>query len=71
MADGGSSAGLRTGVEPGEALWAWTKQGDFANTAIDGLGEVADRVRSSTRRCRRRNALLLGLLAKAGLPIPI
>lgn len=54
-------------LNPVEALWAWTKQGDFANTAIDGLDEVADRVRRSARRCRRRNALLLGFLAKAGL----
>ena len=56
-------------LNPVEALWAWTKQGDFANTAIDGLGEVAERVRGSARRCRRRNALLLGFLAKAGLSL--
>lgn len=56
-------------LNPVEGLWAWTKQGDFANTAVDGLGDVADRVRSSTRRCRRRLVLLLGFLAKSGLAL--
>ena len=47
MADGGSTARLRPELNPVEALWAWTKQGDFANTAVDGLDEVADRVRAA------------------------
>jgi transposase len=56
-------------LNPVEALWAWLKQKDLANTAVDGLDVAAERVRRGVRRGRARADLLLAFLAKAGLSL--
>ena len=56
-------------LNPVEALWAWLKQKDLANTAVDGLDVAAERVRRGARRGRARPDLLLAFLAKAGLSL--
>jgi putative transposase len=56
-------------LNPVEALWAWLKQQRLANVPEEALELLANRVRRGVRAGRRRPDLLLGFLAKAGLPM--
>jgi transposase len=56
-------------LNPVEGLWAWTKQGGFANTAPDDLDDIRQRARRTVARGRRRQPLLWAFLAKAGLSL--
>ena len=54
-------------LNPVEGLWAWTKGKLLANVCEDTLEPVVGRVRKGVDGLRRRERVLDGFLAKAGL----
>lgn len=54
-------------LNPVEGLWAWLKGSCLANVCTDDLNPLVQRVRSGSRRLRRRQDIVQGFLGQAGL----
>jgi transposase len=56
-------------LNPVEAMWAWLKGTALANVCEDTLGPVVRRARSAAANLRRKDLVIHGFLAKAGLSL--
>src|SRR2546425_10789367 len=63
----GVSAGLRSGTNPVEYLWAHWKHHELPNFCPDSYGELSYHARQALRRMRRRPMLVCAFLQQAEL----
>ncbi len=56
-------------LNPVEGMWNRVKGSGLANVCEDTLGPVVRRARCAAERLRRKNTVLSGFLAKAGLSL--